>query len=111
MEIQERTRGAVTVVGPRGPLILDDADRFRLRVLEVMTRTLGRLVVDVAGVAFVDSRGLEALVDAAGELATGGRQLKLCGLNDTVREVLELTELASRFDIYEDEGTAVRSFL
>jgi anti-anti-sigma regulatory factor len=41
----------------------------------------------------------------------GGRALKLCAVNKTVRQVLELTELVSHFDHFDDVNSAVRSFL
>jgi anti-sigma B factor antagonist len=111
MEIQEQRQGAVTVLKPCGPLIMGDATEFGQRLGEVVTRSLGRLVVDASGVAYVDSTGLETLVAATEEMAAGGRALRLCGANETVREVLDLTGLSDRFEHYEDLTTAVRSFL
>ena len=110
MNLQEQVQGAVTVLRLQGPLIQEDAEQFLSRLNQVMSKSLGRFVVDAAGIPFVDSQGLEALVDAAEELSKGGRSLKLSGVNETLREVLDLTDLASMFDIYEDVNTAVRSF-
>ena len=68
------------------------------------------VVVDLNAVPFVDSRGLEVLVEANDVLAEGGRSLKLCGVNETIREVLDLTGLAQRFDHFADTNSALRSF-
>ena len=57
------------------------------------------------------SKGLEALVEVTEEMSGSGQALRLCAPNKTVREVLELTDLASMFDHFEDTNTAVRSFL
>lgn len=111
MEIGEQRHGAVTVIKPQGPLCLGDAEAFRARVAEVMTRSLGRFVVDASAVPYVDSVGLEALVSATDELGAGGRALRLCGAGETLREVLDVTGLADRFEHYVDVNTAVRSFL
>jgi anti-anti-sigma factor len=59
----------------------------------------------------VDSRGLEALVDVTNEMSRSGQWLKLCAVNRTVRQVLELTGLSSQFEHFEDPNSAVRSFL
>jgi anti-anti-sigma factor len=72
---------------------------------------MGRFVVDMSAVPYVDSGGLEALADVSEELGRGGQTLRLCAANKTVREVLELTDLASLFDHFDDANTAVRSFL
>lgn len=111
MEIVEQRQGAVTVVVPRGPLVGQDADEFRSRVAGVMDRSLGRFVVDASEVPYVDSRGLEVLKETTEELSRSGQALRLCGANETVREVLELTALAPLFEHFQDVGSAVRSFL
>ena len=111
MDIQEQRHGAVTVVKPQGPLVLGDADQFKGHIGEVMRRSLGRLVIDATAVPYVDSQGLEALVGATDELSASGRSLRLCGAGETLREVLDLTGVADRFEHYEDVTTAVRSFL
>lgn len=111
MEIQEQRHGAVTVVKPQGPLVVGDAEEFRVRLADTMTRSLGRFVVDASAIPYVDSLGLEALVQSTDELGASGRALRLCGACETLREVLELTGLADRFEHYVDVNTAVRSFL
>jgi anti-anti-sigma factor len=72
---------------------------------------LGRVVLDVSGIAYVDSLGLETLLDIADELSAGGHCLKLVAVNETLDQVIELTGLASHFEQYEDSNAAVRSFL
>jgi anti-sigma B factor antagonist len=111
MQIGEQRHGAVTVVSPQGPLALGDADQFKAHVQDVMVRSLGRFVVDAAAVPYVDSNGLEALVAITDELSQSGRVLKLCGACETVREVLELTELSPLFEHFGDVNSAIRSFL
>jgi anti-sigma B factor antagonist len=111
MVMKEQNIGAVHVLRPEGPLKGADADQFRQRLIDLVTASMGRCVVDASAIQFVDSKGLEALVDANDEMAQTGQSLKLCGTNDTIRQVLELTELASRFEYYADTNAAVRSFL
>ncbi|MBK9187889.1 MAG: STAS domain-containing protein [Phycisphaerales bacterium] len=111
MEIQEQRHGAVTVLKPQGPLCQADAEMFGKKLQEMLGRSLGRLVVDASAIAYVDSQGLEAMVQATDELAQSGRALHLCGAGDTLREVLDLTGLIERFELYEDVNAAVRSFL
>lgn len=111
MDILESREGAVTIVKPLGPLCLGDAEEFRRRVDEIRLRSLGRFVVDCTAVAYVDSQGLEALLTATEGLSDSGQSLRLCTVNETLREVLELTELSGQFEYYADVNTAVRSFL
>ncbi len=112
MRIEHHKHGAVTVLRPRGPVTTaEDAARLRAEGFETLGRTLGRFVVDVSDMPFVDSAGLEALVDLTRELNASGRSLCLCGAGETLREVLAVTEVASMFSMHEDVQGAVRSFL
>ncbi|MFP4144447.1 MAG: STAS domain-containing protein [Phycisphaeraceae bacterium] len=111
MQIHEERKGAVTVLRPSGPVTHADAEDLRRCVSEAGAASLGRVVLDVADVPYVDSGGLEALVELNEELSRSGRSLKLCGLNETLREVLDLTELGPLFEHYDDLASAVRSFL
>lgn len=111
MEIVEQRHGAVTVIRPQGPLLQGDAVRFRQRLGDVAQRSLGRFVIDAGAIAYVDSQGLEVLVQASEELAAGGRVMRLCAATETLREVLELTGVGDKFEHYADVNAAIRSFL
>jgi len=111
VRIETDQHGAVAVLSPDGPLIGEDAEQVRERVRETFQETMGRFVVDLTRVPFVDSTGLETLVDAGETIADIGMVLKLAGANETLREVFDLTGVKSSFEQYEDVPTAVRSFL
>jgi len=109
--ITEQCHGAVLVLRADGPLVQDDARILRERATEAVGGTMGRLAVDLAGSPYIDSEGLEALLDIADRMADCGQTLRLAGVTATVREVLEITALAQRFEYYDDTTEAVRSFL
>jgi anti-anti-sigma factor len=111
MRIHEQRQGAVVVLKPEGALVEEHAAVFKQRVQQAIGSSLGRFVVDMSGVPFVDSKGLEVLVEMTEEMGKTGQALRLCASNKTVREVMELTDLTSAFDHFEDATTAVRSFL
>jgi anti-sigma B factor antagonist len=111
MRINEQRSGAVTVLKPEGPILEADAEAFKQKLMTTLGASLGRFVVDMSAVPYVDSKGLEALVEVTEEMSRSGQALRLCAPNKTMREVLELTDLASMFDHFEDTNTAVRSFL
>ncbi|MEM9413967.1 MAG: STAS domain-containing protein [Planctomycetota bacterium] len=109
--LTEIKHGAVQVLRPEGPLVLEDADQLRARGLDAVGSTLGRLAIDMSEAKYVDSKGLEALLDIADRLASCGQTLRLVGITPTVREVLLLTEIEQQFEYYENTNSAVRSFL
>ncbi len=111
MRIEESRHGAVAVISPMGPLVRGDAEQVLERARQTSERSLGRVVVDLGGVPYADSKGLEALADLAEEMAGAGRELKLTGVNETLREVFDVTDIALLFEYFEDVGAAARSFL
>jgi len=111
MHLETQQHGAVTVVRPDGPLTSEDAEAFLGEVGRHMRESFGRCVVDAAEVAYVDSRGLEVLVEVTDALNQNGQALKLCNPTGTLTEVLRLTGLMPKFETFEEVGAAVRSFL
>ena len=111
MNIQTQQCGAVSLLKHEGPLTGDKAQEFKSELIEAIRKSLGRVVVDMSAVTYVDSQGLESLVEVTESLARSGKTLKLCSVNDTLREVLELTGVSPQFEQYEDANAAVRSFL
>jgi len=111
VKIAEQACGAVRVLRPEGPLTGKDADELKGRISRLLEDSLGRCVVDASAIQFADSRGLEVLVEANEQIARTGQPLKLSGVNETLRQVLELTGLAPQFEIFADVNAAVRSFL
>ncbi len=111
MKVEEQLHGAITVLLPDGPLTGDDADQFKQHALDVVQRSLGRCVIDASSVPYVDSRGLEVLVDINDQMSQTGQALRLCGATDTVSLAMELTGLSPAFEYFSDVPDAVRSFL
>ncbi|MAO21918.1 MAG: hypothetical protein CMJ35_13635 [Phycisphaerae bacterium] len=112
MQVETTRHGAVTVVRPDGPVINEnDAALLKNESFQVLGNTLGRFIIDASKMTFVESNGLEALVEITEEVGAGGQQLRLCGISDTLREIMSLTGITSKFQQFEDVQSAVRSFL
>lgn len=59
----------------------------------------GVLVVDLAGVPFLDSSGIGLLVSLAARAKASGRRFFLLEVSPQVRKTLELVQLISYFDV------------
>ncbi len=110
MNIDIQQQAAVTVLVPKGPLVIGDADHVRKAVNEAISKNLGRVVLDISKVPYADSKGLEMIYEIGTELVSAGRVFKLAGANETIREVLALTEVGAVCEQFDDVSTAVRSF-
>ncbi len=111
MKLHQQRHGAVTLLKPDGPISESAVVEFERALRELLGSNLGRVVVDMSEVPFIDSKGLEALLDISDTLGDSGQALKLCAVNKTVRQIFELTELDSNFDHFDTINSAVRSFL
>jgi anti-anti-sigma factor len=72
---------------------------------------MGRIMIDASAIPFVDSSGIEALVDITDQLAQSGRALKLVAANDTLKEVISLVGWSHAFEYFGDVNAGIRSFL
>jgi anti-anti-sigma factor len=111
VRIDEQQHGAVTVLSPHGPLVEGEVEAFCGAVRAGRDGSRGRLVLDLTDMHFVDSAGLEALLDLAEEFEAAALSLKLAAANETVREVLDLTGLTGDFEFFSDAHDASRSFM
>lgn len=79
-------------------------------IKEWQDRAPERAVVDLTNVTFVDSTALATLVRGMKHCRQRGGDLRLCGLQQPVRIIFELTKLDRAFEIYPNEDAAVSSF-
>ncbi len=101
----------MTVLLPHGPLLEGEVREFAEAVRGARDAARGRVVIDLTDTHFVDSAGLECLLELADEFDAAALPLKLASANETVREVLDLTGLSEEFEHFVDAHDAARSFL
>ena len=66
------------------------------------------IIIDFSKISFLDSAGLELLLDMHNELKQQGGALKLVHLNDLCLDILKATQLINVFRIYEDMNKAIK---
>lgn len=109
MKIQTQPSGTVTVLVAHGPLVADELIDLR-RAIE--TGTAGgnrRVVVDFQDVPYLDSSGIEMLLELCGVHLAPYQRPKLAALSETCREALELTNVLARLDVFDTVENALRS--
>ena len=68
------------------------------------------VLVELTDVRFIDSSGLGVLVSGFKSASTRQGSFKLCGLQNQVRSMFELTRLHRVFDIYATVNEALESW-
>ena len=96
LEIQQREREGITVLDVKGRITVgQEASSLREKVGELSNSGAKNLILNLAGVDYIDSTGLGALVMCATSLRKAGGALKLENLNRRNIELLIMTKLAS----------------
>jgi len=107
MEILQERHGDAVIIAPVGRL-----DGVSAPVLRSTLETLDaagerRLVVDLAGVEYISSAGLNVLFSLAKRMHEAHGALALCALRDHVRRVFELAGYVPHFTITETRTEAL----
>jgi anti-sigma B factor antagonist len=101
----------VTVVDVRGRITVDEGNLvIRELVQNELAKGSKKVVLNLAGVDYVDSAGIGELVRTFTRLRREGGQLKLAGVAPRITELLKATGLQSVFDVQKDEESALRAF-
>jgi anti-sigma B factor antagonist len=96
--------GEEVAFGPGSGMVLGDTIR------ELTKKGEKRILLNLAGVSYVDSSGVGQLTGAYTTVRNQGAVLKLLNPTIQVQNLLKLTKLDTLFDIKYDEDAAVKSF-
>lgn len=113
--IKERQVGRVTI------LDTDGKGRIALKfggstvplpkaVQSLVDEGRDQILLNLAGVAYIDAGGLGELVSTYITVNERGGQIKLVHLTPMLRDLMTNTKLMSIFDAYDNESAAVESF-
>jgi len=110
LKIETHVADGVTVISCHGRIMFgEEATSLRDTLKKVLSAN--RLIVlNLAGVAFIDSGGLGTLVGVYSSARSGGADIKLTGLGQRLRDVLQITKLATVFELYDSEEQAIAAF-
>ena len=111
MKIDVRQKSGVTILAPKGKITIGVGDvALRDAVHEALDAGGKNLLIDLAGVSTVDSSGVGELVSSYTTVTNRGGKLKLLNLPPKVSDILQITQLITVFEVFDDEEEAVASF-
>lgn len=111
MKWNERRADGVVIVDLKGKLTLGSGDvQLRQIIRDLLERDEKNIVLNLAGVGYMDSAGVGELVASYTTAQSHDAELKLLNLTNKIRDLLQFTQLITVFDSYDDEAEAVASF-
>jgi anti-sigma B factor antagonist len=110
MNIIERTLNDVTVLDLDGNLALEGNAQFRKHVTATIDAGARKLIINLAGVPYMDSSGLGEIISCYTTLQQVNGHLKLLHPNHRLHTLLVITKLITVFETFDSEPAAVSSF-
>jgi anti-sigma B factor antagonist len=109
--INERRVGDVTVLDLKGRLrVGGNAVALHKSIRSLILEKKLSVILNLADVTFIDSCGLGEMVASQISVQNKGGEIKLIGLTETLRELLNAARLLRVFDAYENEVEALSAF-
>jgi anti-sigma B factor antagonist len=109
IKVQTRDEGLWAIVDVEGEVDVFTAPKLREQLLTILGRGAEKVVVNLAGVDFMDSTGLGVLVGGLKRMRERDGTLALAGAHGTVLRVLNITGLDSVFALHGTVEDATRS--
>lgn len=111
MRVNVRQREGVTILDLKGKITIGVGDvALREAIHEALKAGAGKILVNLDDVSTIDSSGVGELVSAYTTVTNRGGKLKLLNLPPKVADILQITQLITVFDVYDDEEEALGSF-
>jgi anti-sigma B factor antagonist len=111
MQIEERAVGDVVVLDLKGRITLGEGDQLlKDKVNSLVNQGHKRIVLNLAGVPYIDSAGLGEIVGSYTTVSRQGGSLKLLNLTKKITDLLAITKLLTVFETFDSQDEAVRSF-
>jgi anti-anti-sigma factor len=106
MQISTRTSNDIHIVAIAGSLDSTTAPEAQ-KSLDAVVAGAKKVALDFSALDYISSAGLRVLLGAAKQLRGSGGKLGMFGLNQSVREVFEISGFATILAVYPSEAEAV----
>jgi anti-sigma B factor antagonist len=111
MQIAVRNKGRVAVIDLVGRLVFGDGDQELVSTIQsLLDAGTAFFILNMEGVAFMDSSGLKALITCHKRATGKGGAVRILKPGRRAAELLSVTRLIDIFGVFDDEAAATDSF-
>jgi len=111
MKTKIRDVGDVRVLDLEGKITIGAGDvELRKQVEDAVTAGKVHLLLNLAAVSHIDSSGIGEMVGCFTTLTRKGGKMKLLNLTQKINDILQVTQLITVFDVFDNEAEAIASF-
>ncbi len=110
LKLSTRDVNGVTVIDCNGRIVFGEESALLRDTVKKMVGEKSQLVLNLAGITYIDSGGLGTLVALYTTAHNAGGSVKLANLTQRVGDLLQVTKLLTVFEVFDSEQKAVESF-
>ncbi len=111
MEIKSTEKNGIIILEIEGEIDLYNAPKLKEVVKKNVETQKYNIIINLSKVSYIDSSGIGALISSLSNLKKYQGGLKLVKVMGSVKKVFELTKLTNFFEIFEEEESAIKSFI
>ena len=111
MNLTHRQHNDITIIYPEGKITLGDGDQELGEAVRTQLEQGGRkIVINLSKVSYLDSSGVGELVGCYTSIKNKGGELRICGMNTRIFNLITMTSLHSVFDVKDTEEESLTGF-
>ena len=109
--IHQRNAGEVLVIAPEGRIAFGYGDQELGEAVRGALAGGGRKVlINFEKVAYIDSSGIGELVSCYAAVMNRQGELRICGMNSKVTNLIKMTSLFAVFSVFDTEAEALNGW-
>ena len=110
MELTEQTTDSCTILGIDGRLDTANYGVLETRLTDLLAKGTARILVDCSKLDYVSSSGLRVFLTGLKRVTASGGKFILCGLQENIQEIFEISGFSGIFEIYPGRDEALKAF-
>ena len=110
LKTSTRSLGGVVIIDCSGRIVMGEETAFLRHQVKDLLNESRQIVLSLAHTDYMDSSGLGTLVGLYSSARNAGGEIKLAGLTQRVKDVLQITKLGSIFEFYDTAEEAASTF-
>ncbi|HNV69123.1 MAG TPA: STAS domain-containing protein [Candidatus Ozemobacteraceae bacterium] len=110
LQITQEQHGQVNILVITGRLDSTNSESFETLLTNLINAGTSQILIDGTQMAYISSAGLRILLMIAKQLNRTRGRIVLCGLNESVKKVFDLTGLTGIFPLCATREEGLKSF-
>lgn len=110
MKMVQAQLNDVLVCTAEGEININTAVQLRKDFDEIIKSNNKKVLMNFSAVSYVDSSGLATLIEMLQRLKKTGGKLRICNMDQKVKNIFEVTKLYKFFEIFETQDLALKDF-